>query len=146
MSALAFGFMHGTAQQIPAAVIMGLFLGYLYVKFESIIMVITIHFINNSITCIFNAIELYCNDNIYEMVNVITAVAVIFAGIMSVILYIIKHSRDKKSQVGPLNNSEAMSAALSAPSLWCYLIIYTMITVINTISMNICLLYTSICV
>lgn len=53
-SSLIFGIMHGNFEQIPFALMVGLILGYVYVKTNSLWPGIVIHGINNAISVIFN--------------------------------------------------------------------------------------------
>ena len=50
VTSIAFGLMHATIQQIPFAFFVGLILAYLAVRFDSLILPMVLHFINNFIS------------------------------------------------------------------------------------------------
>ncbi len=57
VSSVMFGLMHGNFTQIPFALVVGLILGYIAVKTNSLIPGIIIHFLNNAISVTFTLLE-----------------------------------------------------------------------------------------
>lgn len=85
-SAVLFGAIHGIPQQVINAFFIGLVLGYVYVKTESIITVILLHAVNNGISFLMMTLypdqnitlrELLNNDRTYWLVYIIAAVVVV---------------------------------------------------------------------
>lgn len=66
-SAIVFGVMHGNFQQIPFATIIGLILGYIYVKTNSIWLCVIVHGINNAISVIFSYLDGVVEMNIQNV-------------------------------------------------------------------------------
>ncbi|MGL5973455.1 MAG: lysostaphin resistance A-like protein [Oscillospiraceae bacterium] len=62
ISAAVFSILHGNLFQMPGSFILGLFLGYLAIKYDSIIMPIIVHFMNNFLSVIISIFLL--NKNI----------------------------------------------------------------------------------
>jgi len=55
LSALVFGVIHGNPAQVPFAFLMGLVLGFLYYRTESLIPCIIVHVLNNSLSTLLSA-------------------------------------------------------------------------------------------
>ena len=70
-SAVIFGIMHGNFEQIPFATMVGLILGYIYVKTGSIWTCMAVHCVNNSIAVIFSYLPNTALSNIiYILCNI----------------------------------------------------------------------------
>ncbi len=52
VTALVFGLMHGNLEQIPFAFVLGLYLGFIVVKTESILPAVLLHFLNNFLSVV----------------------------------------------------------------------------------------------
>jgi membrane protease YdiL (CAAX protease family) len=81
-SSLIFGIMHGNFEQIPFAIMVGLILGYVYVKTDSLWPGIVIHGINNAISVIFNYLGSLVGS---EAQNILYIVYLIFSMLMIVV-------------------------------------------------------------
>lgn len=81
-SAIIFGVMHGNFQQIPFATIVGLILGYIYIKTNSIWLCVIVHGINNAISVIFSylgdIISVNIQNVLYMVYLTITLILTIF--------------------------------------------------------------------
>ena len=66
VSGVLFGIMHGNFTQFPFALVVGLILGYIAVKTNSLIPGIIIHFLNNAISVTFTLLE--TNTNLSDAV------------------------------------------------------------------------------
>lgn len=82
-SAIIFGVMHGNFDQIPFATVVGLILGYIYVKTESIWPCMLVHGINNAISVLLTysvgIISVETQNAVYIMYLVIAMLLAIFA-------------------------------------------------------------------
>ena len=101
-SALIFGVMHGNFEQMPFAALVGLILGYIRVKTDSLWIVILIHFSNNFISVI--------NDYLSEVVGS-SLLSVIYFGLICVffvlgIISIVYLSLNKEFNAYSLKESE----------------------------------------
>ena len=85
-SSIVFGIMHGNFEQIPFAVMVGLILGYIYVKTNSIWPCVAVHCINNAISVIFSYLEntmtVKMQNLLYLVYLIITMLAAIFGVLM----------------------------------------------------------------
>lgn len=82
-SALVFGFMHANAQQIVFAFFVGIILGFLTVKTESIWPAVAVHFLNNLISVIFSYLNVTkINENIISLAYVLLFAVVLLFGIL----------------------------------------------------------------
>lgn len=68
VSAIIFGIMHGNFQQIPFATIVGLILGYIYVKTNSIWICVAVHGINNAVSVIMSYLDGVLSVNLQNVV------------------------------------------------------------------------------
>ncbi len=82
VSSVLFGLMHGNFEQIPFAFVVGLALGYIYVKTDSIWPCVVVHFINNAVSVIFSylidAIGLEIGNMLYMLYLTIGLALAIF--------------------------------------------------------------------
>lgn len=85
-SSIVFGIMHGNFEQIPFAVMVGLILGYIYVKTESIWICVLVHGINNAVSVIFSYLENIASVNVQNVLYVAYLVITLLAAIFGVLL------------------------------------------------------------
>ena len=64
LSAFFFAIMHATLQQIPVAFCAGLILGYFYIRHQSLILCIALHFCNNFLSLIFPVLCRYISGTV----------------------------------------------------------------------------------
>lgn len=129
-SSLVFGMVHGNFEQIPFAFLVGLVLGFIRVKTDSMIICMAVHFINNAVSVVLTYI-LEANVFPDEAVNTVYLVFMAFAlllGIIGVILI-----RDK----GDLNFEESRTLSTEKQKfLWFFtspaIIIFVLIELINS--------------
>lgn len=98
LSSIAFSFVHSTVQQIPFSFMMGLFLAYLYIKFNSLLPCIILHFINNFISCIFMLLYETISTEAYGVIVNIYDISTLLIGIICSILFIYKVKKEIKSE------------------------------------------------
>lgn len=83
VSAVLFSLMHANLQQIPFAFLMGLILGYSVIKTGSLRVSISIHFFNNSLSCILSYIPdsvpaIYVNIGFYVFMLLSLIIGIMF--------------------------------------------------------------------
>lgn len=90
-SAIVFGILHGNFQQIPFAFLVGLILGYVTVKTNSIWTAVAIHCFNNAVSVIFDY-AFISNDLAKNLSYVIFLIVSILMGIFGV--YLLRNRAD----------------------------------------------------
>lgn len=80
-SSVLFGLMHGNFNQIPFAFLVGLILGFVRIKTESLWVCITIHFTNNFISVLMDYGRFYFSANALGIVYTLLCLAFMLAGI-----------------------------------------------------------------
>lgn len=86
-SSIVFGLMHGNFDQIPFATIVGLILGYIYVKTESIWPGIVVHCINNSVSVLLTYSRYIIDINTQNVIYVIYLVVAMLLAVFGVFLF-----------------------------------------------------------
>jgi membrane protease YdiL (CAAX protease family) len=139
LSALAFSLVHATVQQIPFAFIMGLFLGYIYVKYDTLLIGIVLHFINNFISCIFTVLYGRIPEGTYETLYTVYDIATVVIGIVTLTVFIIRRIRERKEnpnrEIAAVSGGKLVAATLSSWAMWLFIVIYIFETV-STILMS----------
>jgi len=136
ISSLAFAMMHGNLEQIPFALSIGLFFGYLIVKFNSTKLVILLHFINNIISCVFVIIQQNISDDLYTKISNYYFYTVLILGAISVIIFIIINKFKFTDRPSAISFKDATIASLTSVSFWLYMIIYTFLTILLIVFSN----------
>lgn len=122
VSALIFGAFHGLPQQAFNAMVVGLFLGYIYVRTSSLGAVILIHMLNNALSCILTGFgissDTYLSDMIHNrtiwlIVWGICAAFFIFAMVMLVIN--LRRARIIEPVQADVDESETVNETESVP-------------------------------
>ncbi len=86
-SSVVFGIMHGNFEQIPFAVFVGLILGYIYVKTNSIWPCVAIHCVNNAISVIFSYLQNVMSTNIQNVLYIAYLVISLLAAVVGILLF-----------------------------------------------------------
>lgn len=86
VSSIVFGIMHGNFEQIPFAVLVGLILGYIYVKTNSIWISIAVHCANNAVSVIFTYLNNTLSANMQNVVYLLYLTFGLLAAIVGVCL------------------------------------------------------------
>lgn len=84
-SAILFGIMHGNFQQMPFAFLVGLALGFIVVKTDSLLIAIAVHSANNLVSVIFDYLEVSVLAE--NMIYIIYLLICLLVGILGVFLY-----------------------------------------------------------
>lgn len=85
-SSILFGIMHGNFDQIPFAVMVGLILGYIYVKTGSIWVCVAVHCINNSVSVILDYSGNVMTVNMQNLLYLVYLIISLIAAILGVLL------------------------------------------------------------
>lgn len=86
-SSVIFGIMHGNFEQMPFAVMVGLILGYIYVKTENIWICVAVHSTNNAISVILSYLENITSSNVQNLIYIIYLIISMLAAILGVLLF-----------------------------------------------------------
>lgn len=93
-SSIVFGVMHGNFDQMPFAIMVGLILGYIYVKTGSIWISVAVHCVNNAISVIFNYLANTMSVNSQNLLYGLYLIISMLAAIFGVYILSKKHSAD----------------------------------------------------
>ncbi len=85
-SAIVFGIMHGNFEQIPFAILVGLILGYIYVKTNSIWTCVVVHGVNNAISVIFNYLQNVITLEIQNVLYIVYLITTLLVAVVGVLL------------------------------------------------------------
>lgn len=85
-SSIVFGVMHGNFDQMPFAVMVGLILGYIYVKTGSIWVSVAVHCANNAVSVIFTYLERIVTTNTQNLFYLFYLIFALLAAIYGVYL------------------------------------------------------------
>ena len=99
-SALMFGIMHQNPAQLFYATAAGLVLGYVYIKTESFLMCVIIHFINNFISVLQDVLNDKLEEMTAYMVNSAISAFVMIVGFSCIIFLLFKKAKDEKKDDG----------------------------------------------
>lgn len=93
-SSIIFGVMHGNFDQMPFAIMVGLILGYIYVKTGSIWVSVAVHCANNAISVIFTYLEDIASINAQNLLYLIYLMFSMLAAIFGVYMLSKKNKSD----------------------------------------------------
>ncbi len=140
ISSLAFSLMHATIQQIPFAFVMGLFLGYLYIRFDSLLPGILLHFANNFISCIFTVLYEDIAEETYTLIYTIYDIATVVLGIAALVFFIIRRIKERKEttekEKPTVTGSKLINATVLSWAMWLFIVIYLFETVANIVLLS----------
>lgn len=91
ISSLVFGLMHGNLVQLPFAFIMGVYLGFLAVRTNSLWPSIIIHFINNAMSGVIELFRDALSPEMYTLLYFSYAIVFVVLGIIGFALYSKNH-------------------------------------------------------
>lgn len=92
VSAILFGLMHGNFDQMPFAFMVGLALGYIVVKTESLWIAVAVHAANNFISVVFTYILCGFSQNAQNLIYSLYLMAALTAGVIASVLVSDKES------------------------------------------------------
>ena len=91
-SAFLFGLMHQNVFQIVYTMILGVILGYVYVKTKSLLCCMLIHFFNNLFSVIQDAFALVLEETLADIVIIIMNIAIVSIGVLAIVFFVKKIS------------------------------------------------------
>ena len=133
VSAIMFGLMHGNFMQIPFAFVVGLVLGFVTVKTNSLLPAIIIHFCNNAISVTFDIISSNSGLSI-QLINIIYITIMLFIAICGIIGAIILIKRN--DNFFKFENSDGLLNFKEKIIMFCKnetMIIFTVLSIIEAI-------------
>ncbi|MGN1138427.1 MAG: lysostaphin resistance A-like protein, partial [Ruminococcus sp.] len=138
MSAVLFGLMHGNLSQIPFAFILGLVIGFVAVKTNSIIPGILIHFFNNLFSVIMSYLRMIniFSSQEYMIIHFISVLAIVILGLVSVIILCKDKeffSLNSKSE-NDLSLKSKISVSFLSVGMIFFIVVIALDTLANTIS------------
>lgn len=133
ISGVVFGLMHGNFAQIPFATIVGLVLGYITVKTDSLLPAIIIHFLNNSISVTLTLLSTNTNlpEHIINAINIGVMLVIGVLGLLSYFMLVTKHKDFFKLSTTDdvISFKEKITSACSTPTL----IVFTVLVLLEAI-------------
>ena len=102
VSSIAFGLMHGTVQQIPFAFLVGLVLGFITVKCDSVWIAVAVHAFNNGTAVLLEFLTEKMSTPISSLVFSLFFMATLILGIVALIF------SDKKEDLFKLEKSDTI--------------------------------------
>ncbi len=103
-SAIVFGIMHGNFQQMPFAFLVGLILGYITIKSNTIWLAVAVHFFNNALSVILD----YAIANLSQMAqaSILTIYFLICLLIGFIGIYLLRDRKEVYTLKKPKNKAE----------------------------------------
>ncbi len=131
VSAVVFGLMHGNLVQIPFAFLVGLALGYITIKSDSLWPAVTVHFLNNAISVGFGYLDMAVGERVTNAAYAVFGIIILLLGIFGTVrlsqkdegLFLLEKNDMK------LNEKRKLGAFFSAP----FVIIALVMTAIEII-------------
>ena len=135
VSGVTFGLMHGNFAQIPFALVVGLVLGYIAVKTNSLLPGIIIHFMNNALSVTFTLLSTNTDlsDSAINLIYTIVLIQICILGLISFAVLSKKHSGFFKLLGADTNIQfkEKTKIAFYSPTM----IVFSVISIIEAIMM-----------
>ena len=133
ISGVVFGLMHGNFAQIPFATIVGLVLGYITVKTNSLLPAIIIHFLNNAISVTLTLLSTNTNlpEHIINAINIGVMLVIGVFGLLSYFVIATKHKGFFKLSTtdNVISFKEKLTSACSSPTL----IVFTVLVLLEAL-------------
>lgn len=135
ISAGLFGLMHGNLVQLPFAFIVGLVLGYLVVRTNSLLPAIIVHFANNFYSCLMQVAEQYVTEQVFLILSYGSMLLLLTAAFFGA-RYLLKREKDffaVKPHQEPYSLKSRMASCFSAPGMICVVILLAFYTTLVTV-------------
>lgn len=137
VSALLFGLMHCNLTQLPFAFMLGLAFGYFTLRLNNIWVSCTIHFLNNAIAVLLNdLLPYYVENELWQGMIVLIVFGLLFVvGVTLLIaLLAIRHPLfARQKTVSPVSCGERMRLCFTAPTLLIAIVLFVVLTALNTV-------------
>lgn len=129
LSALGFAMLHINVQQIPFAFLLGLVLGFVYVKTGNFSYPVLLHFLNNAWAYGITVWNSFGSAEEAAAIQLGCLILFLLCGIVSFFLLLRKKAFSLAELPAQLSGKEAMGEAFSSVGLWGFLLLYGMLTV-----------------
>lgn len=132
ISACVFGLIHGNLVQAPFAFLVGLVLGYICIKTDSLWPSIIVHSLNNSISLMFSQMSSYMTTERVNLIYSAFVAAVFVTAIVAGLLFMSRARKTTRPLGGgcPLSVGQKVSAYVVNPTVIASLIIIAFITAV----------------
>lgn len=147
VSGVTFGFLHGTLTQIPFAACVGFFLGYMYCRYNNIVLCIFMHFLNNFVSCLMGILTTKLNEDAAAALVLIVNSTEIILGIIGAIIFVLKNRKHRSTDTdvsGEASGDEysrlpkaripfhdALYATVTSFGFWLFILLSIVLTVSN---------------
>ena len=134
VSAGLFGLMHGNLVQLPFAFIVGLVLGYLVVRTNSLLPAIVVHFANNFYSCMMQVAEQYVADQVMMIFSYGSMLLLLVAAFFGA-RYLLKKEKDffaVKPHQEPYSLKSRLESCFAAPGIISVVILLALYTTLVT--------------
>ncbi len=131
VSAYAFGMMHGNLQQIPFAFVLGIVLGFVYVKTGNLLYPILLHFANNAWACAMTFVSVFGGEEWTNWLGYGSDIVFFLFGIGSFVWLLAKKKFTLEEIPHSLTGDEARSVLVKTPCFWIFTGLYSGITLMN---------------
>lgn len=86
LSALLFGLAHGNLTQMPFAFLLGLLFGWLYLRTGRLWPSVIVHFLNNSLSVVFDTADVYLAEGPYRVMQFAVYASIVLVGTTAAVL------------------------------------------------------------
>ena len=132
LSSYAFAMMHATVQQIPFAFVLGVVLGFVYVKTGNLLYPILLHFANNAVACLMTYLSVWGEEWVTNAVGYGADLLFLLFGVASAIWLIVKKRFTLKEIPHSLSVADSARAVVKAPCFWIFSGVYAGLTLSNS--------------
>ncbi len=136
VSSFVFGLMHATLEQIPFAFVLGLSFAFVFARTKNYGLSVAMHFANNFLSCILLIIQQQCPEKDLIFAGLISTAAIGICGIIALVVFLAKKKYKLPEHKTLLPFSAGIKEVFKAPFFWLFTVIYIVLTVINTLSIN----------
>ncbi len=118
LSALLFGLAHGNLTQMPFAFMLGLLFGWLFLRTGRLWPCMLIHFLNNSLSVVFDSLGTCLPENTYRVVQMAVYAAIVLVGAVAGVLLAV-HPSFRALTRPPCEHRRVLSARRRRRLVWC---------------------------
>ncbi|MBO5214523.1 MAG: CPBP family intramembrane metalloprotease [Clostridia bacterium] len=133
VSSFAFAMMHATVQQIPFAFVLGVVLGFIYVKTGNLLYPILLHFVNNAYACLMTYLSVWASDAVVSAVGYGADLLFVLFGVVSLLWLIRKKQITLKEIPHSLTSSDGKHAVGTSPWFWVFTGLYAGMTLLTEV-------------
>ena len=131
ISALFFALGHGNIAQFCLTLLMGIFMGYIDMKHNSLLPSIIVHFGNNTLVSARSVVEMYASDAL-DMYDMIYGCSLLAAAVIGIVLLIIFCKRNTFPKATIKQQMRCKNLLLTSPAALIALIIYAALMFMTT--------------